>query len=273
MSGLLEDADLKAVDDEGVPIGDRLKDVGGDITRIQQAVRCPGDLCAYLELHIEQGPTLQQNQIPVGIVTAITGRVALEVSVVGVANHAGTTPMNGRRDALLASSSLIQAVSAIAAEEEICRVGTVGMVKVSPGAENVIPGRVDFSVEFRDVDMQRLIQAGHRFRGLCQSIMLTSDVEVYVNEVGVTQPQAMCPRLSQAIHGAAQKLSLLTASLPSGAGHDAQSMAKITDAAMIFVPSVDGVSHSPLEYSDPQACVNGANVLLHTLLTLDETLD
>ncbi|MCZ6866117.1 MAG: Zn-dependent hydrolase [Chloroflexi bacterium] len=269
MAGVLESDDLTAVDDEGVTIGRRLEDVGGDISRIQEARRQKGDLCAYLELHIEQGPVLHQAGIPIGVVTAITGRIALEVSIIGFANHAGTTPMTNRRDALLTASRIIQAVNSIATHEEICRVGTVGMAKVSPNAENVIPGRVDLSVEFRDVELDRLHEAVHRLNGICQQLVLDKDFEIKVSELGVTKSAPMSPRLREIIEKASLGLGLNTTSLPSGAGHDAQSMAEITDVGMIFVPSVDGISHSPKEYSDPEACANGANVLLNSLLAID----
>ncbi len=203
------------------------------------------------------------------MVTAITGRIALEVSIIGFANHAGTTPMTNRRDALLTASRIIQAVNSIATHEEICRVGTVGMAKVSPNAENVIPGRVDLSVEFRDVELDRLHEAVHRLNGICQQLVLDKDFEIKVSELGVTKSAPMSPRLREIIEKASLGLGLNTTSLPSGAGHDAQSMAEITDVGMIFVPSVDGISHSPKEYSDPEACANGANVLLNSLLAID----
>ena len=148
MVGMLEEDDLTAVDDFDVPIGERLKDIGGDVTKIMEAARSSEEFSAYLELHIEQGPVLHRTGFAIGDVTAITGRIGMNVSVRGFANHAGTTPMGHRRDALMAATHAIQSVNAIATDEEICRVGTVGMVEVSPNAENVIPGRVDISVEF-----------------------------------------------------------------------------------------------------------------------------
>jgi N-carbamoyl-L-amino-acid hydrolase len=272
MVGKLKASDLTLRDSEGVSIGNRLKDVGGDIAGIMAAKRSSKELCAYLELHIEQGPVLHQARVPIGVVTAITGRVSLDVTILGIANHAGTTPMANRRDALLAASHLIQAVNAIAVKEEVCRVGTVGIIKASPGAENIIPGRVDLTVEFRDVDMDRLKEAESRFRVLCQEQARRSGVDIEVKLLTLGESKPMSPRLREAIEGAASSLGLKSSALPSGAGHDAQSMADITEAGMIFVPSVDGISHSPKEYSTPEACANGANVLLNTLLALDEQL-
>ncbi len=273
MAGLHEADDLTAVDAEGVPVGDRLRDVGGDIQRIAQAQRRSEEFAAYLELHIEQGPVLQSTGVPIGTVTAITGRVALEVTLRGFANHAGTTPMSARRDALLAASRVVQAVNSIATDEEVCRVGTVGIVRVSPGADNVIPGRAELAVEFRDESMGRLDDAERRLRQICQEISTASNVEIDVAQLGVTDSSPMSAGIQEIVAKAAQDHGFETSSLPSGAGHDAQSMAVLCQAGMIFVPSVDGISHSPNEYSTPEACANGADVLLQTLLTIDRQFD
>ena len=134
MAGSLSPEDLTAVDHEGVGLETRLQAIGGDLSRIHEAIRKPGDLSAYLELHIEQGPALDRSGTPIGVVTGITGRAAFEVEVKGAANHAGTTPMGLRHDALLSASRLILTVERIASELEVCRVGTVGRVSVSPNA-------------------------------------------------------------------------------------------------------------------------------------------
>jgi len=273
VAGKLLPEDLTVVDGEGVFIGRRLKDVGGDIDRIHMSKRAPKEFCAYLELHIEQGPTLHQTSVPVGVVTAITGRIALEVAVKGFANHAGTTPMKGRRDALVAAAHVVQAVGAIALRQEACRVGTVGMIKAHPGAENVIPGLVEMSVEFRDTDESKMRLAEQILRQTCRDIGVESDTEIEVHRLGVTQPKPMSERVREITKVAAKSLGFRASDLPSGAGHDAQSMAELCDVGMIFVPSVDGVSHSPREYSTPEACANGANVLLETLLAADEAYE
>ena len=273
MAGLMEDDDLTCVDELGVSIGERLKDIGGDVSRISEAIRSPDEFSAYLELHIEQGPVLHQTGIAIGDVTAITGRIGMNVSVRGFANHAGTTPMGHRRDALMAATHVIQSVNRIATDEEMCRVGTVGMVEVSPNAENVIPGRVDISVEFRDETTQRIRQAANRFREVCDGLCQRWDVTIDIEEIGLASPAPMHDEIRAVIRDSARKLGFSLSSLPSGAGHDAQSMAEITRAGMIFVPSVNGISHSPHEYTSPEDCTNGVNVLLQTLLTLDSNLD
>ena len=273
MAGLMGDDDLTCVDELGVSIGERLKDIGGDVSRISEAVRTPDEFSAYLELHIEQGPVLHRTGIAIGDVTAITGRIGMNVSVRGFANHAGTTPMGHRRDALMAATHVIQSVNRIATDEEMCRVSTVGMVEVSPNAENVIPGRVDISVEFRDETTERIRQAADRFREICQGLCQHWDVTIDIEEIGLASPAPMHDEIRAVIRDSARKLGFSLSSLPSGAGHDAQSMAEITKAGMIFVPSVNGISHSPHEYTSPEDCTNGVNVLLQTLLTLDSNLD
>lgn len=270
MTGLLEDMDLSAKDEHGISIGSRLQDVGGDIRRIHEAERQPGAFAAYLELHIEQGPVLHNSGTPIGKVTSITGRISLNVNIRGFANHAGTTPMSGRRDALLSASKIIQAVNSIATDEEICRVGTVGIARISPGADNVIPGQVMLSVEFRDENIQPLLDAETRITQLCQQESRISKIEIEISRIGLTHPSPMDSNIQQIIEESAHNHNLETRSLPSGAGHDAQSMATLTPSGMIFVPSIDGISHSPNEYSSPESCSIGANVLLSTILAIDQ---
>ena len=141
MAGMLEPEDLAAVDAEGVSLAERMADIGGDLSRVAEAARKPGELAAYFELHIEQGPYLYRSGTPIGVVTGITGRAVFELDVNGMSNHAGTTPMGERRDALVAASKLVVQVQKMAAEDEICRVATTGALDVTPNAVNVVPGR------------------------------------------------------------------------------------------------------------------------------------
>lgn len=273
MTGRLNNSDFLLTDHEGVSIGERLQGVGGDIYKIEDSIRKQGDYCVYLELHIEQGPILHQTRIPIGVVTGITGRIALEVTIQGFANHAGTTPMGNRYDALLGASHVIQAVNSIATQDEICRVATVGIIRANPNAENVIPGKVNLSVEFRDSHIQRLNDGLSRLRDICHKLGLDQGLDVNIRQLGVTNPVPMDHTIQELIGEVSSALGFKTRSIPSGAGHDAQSMAEITRAGMIFVPSVDGVSHSPKEFSTDLDCANGTTVLLNTILASDENLD
>lgn len=270
MAGTLSPEDLTAVDQEGVGLDTRLRAIGGDLSLIRQAARTHGELAAYLELHIEQGPALDRSGTPIGVVTGITGRAAFEVEVKGAANHAGTTPMGSRHDALLSASRLFLTVERVASELEICRVGTVGRVSVSPNATNVVPGTVSFSVEFRDVDISALTAAEAEFRRIAGELEVSDGVSVEIQALPPTTPAPITPEMQDLVAKAASSLGLAIDRLPSGAGHDAQAMAAITEVAMVFVPSIDGISHSPLEFSTPQACADGAQVLLDLLMLADQ---
>ena len=272
MSGLLEQEDLDAVDDDGLSLGPCLADIGGDISRIEEAVRKPGELAAYFELHIEQGPYLDRSGTPIGVVTGITGRAVFEVEIEGKANHAGTTPMSTRRDALVSASKLVLAVQKMAAEQEICRVSTVGSIKAVPNAVNVIPGSASIGLEFRDTDMEALAAAEQELRRITDKASVDDVVDIEVIRHRFTTAVPITPDMQALVAEAAENCGLEWESLASGAGHDAQAVANIAPVAMIFVPSLDGISHSKEEYSTPQDCANGAQVLLELLLLADDRL-
>ena len=270
MSGLLEQEDLDAVDDDGLSLGPCLADIGGDISRIEEAVRKPGELAAYFELHIEQGPYLDRSGTPIGVVTGITGRAVFEVEIEGKANHAGTTPMSTRRDALVSASKLVLAIQKMAAEQEICRVSTVGSIKAVPNAVNVIPGSASIGLEFRDTDMEALAAAEQELQRITDQAVIDDAVDIDVIRHRFTTSVPITPDMQAMVAEAAENCGFEWESLPSGAGHDAQAVANIAPVAMIFVPSVDGISHSKEEYSTPQDCANGAQVLLELLLLADD---
>ena len=270
MSGLLEQEDLDALDDDGLPLGPCLADIGGDISRISEAVRSPGELAAYFELHIEQGPYLHRSGTPIGVVTGITGRAVFEVEIEGKANHAGTTPMSTRRDALVSASKLVLAIQKMAAEQEICRVSTVGAIKAVPNAVNVIPGSASIGLEFRDTDMEALAAAEQELRRITDQASAEDVVDIEVIRHRFTTSVPITPDMQSLVAEAAENCGFEWESLPSGAGHDAQAVANIAPVAMVFVPSVDGISHSREEYSTPQDCADGAQVLLELLLLADD---
>ena len=270
MAGLLEQEDLDALDDDGLGLDPCLADIGGDLSRIGEAVRGAGELAAYFELHIEQGPNLYQSGTPIGVVTGITGRAVFEIEIEGKANHAGTTPMSNRRDALVSASKLVLAIQKMSAEQEICRVSTVGSIKAVPNAVNVIPGSASIGLEFRDTDMEALAAAEQELRRITGQAAADDGVDMEVNRHRFTTSVPITPEMQALVAGAAENCGLTWEPLPSGAGHDAQAMASITPVAMIFVPSVDGISHSPEEYSTPEDCANGAQVLLELLLLADD---
>lgn len=272
MAGLLEPEDLNAVDDEGVHLSARMADIGGNLSRVAEAARKPSELAAYLELHIEQGPTLHQSGTPIGVVTGITGRAVLEVEVKGTANHAGTTPMSARHDALVSASRIVLEVQKVAGELETCRVGTVGSLLAHPNAVNVVPGSVRLGVEFRDTSMSALAAAEDELRRAAAAVASSDGVEIEIERHRVTESVPIDARMQDLVEAAAARMGLGHAKLPSGAGHDAQAIAAITNMAMIFVPSTNGISHAPEEFSTPADCANGAQALLEALLLADERL-
>jgi beta-ureidopropionase / N-carbamoyl-L-amino-acid hydrolase len=222
---------------------------------------------AYLEMHIEQGPRLDRQNIPIGVVEAITGITWLEVSVHGAANHAGTTPMDSRQDAGLAAARMVAGLPELAAALPDQR-ATCGRFSVEPGVVNVIPQEAVFSVDLRNGDPDRLEQAGQRFRALVDQIASQASVKADVRVLGQVPPQRCDAGVVETVEAAARRLGCPSQRMVSGAGHDAQIMARICPTAMIFVPSRGGVSHSPAEYSSPEALEAGANVLLQAALHL-----
>ncbi len=270
MAGMLEQEDLDAVDDDGHGLGPCLADIGGDLSRIGEAVRSPGDLAAYFELHIEQGPNLYRSGTQIGVVTGITGRAVFEVEIEGKANHAGTTPMSARRDALVSASKLVLAIQKMSAEQEICRVSTVGSIKAVPNAVNVIPCSASIGLEFRDTDMEALAAAEQELRRITVQAEVDDAVDIEVIRHRFTTSVPITAEMQALVAEAAENCNMTWEPLPSGAGHDAQAIATIAPVAMLFVPSVDGISHSSEEFSTPEDCARGAQALLELLLLADE---
>ncbi len=272
MAGMLEPEDLAATDAEGVTLAQRMGDIGGDLSRVDEAARKPGDLAAYFELHIEQGPYLYRSGTPIGVVTGITGRGVFELDISGMSNHAGTTPMGERRDALVAASKLVVQVQRMAAEDEICRVATAGALDVQPNAVNVVPGRATVGIEIRDLDMAALEAAEQELTRMARECEEQDGVQITINRHRFTDAVPITQGMQDWVGEAAELAGFAWERVPSGAGHDAQAIATIAPMAMVFVPSVGGISHAIEEYSSPEDCANGAQVLLELLLLADERL-
>jgi len=253
----------------GIRLADGIRKIGGDPAKIEDARMAPGSFCCYLELHIEQGGNLDQAGIPIGVVEGIVSIDDYDVEIHGFANHAGTTPMPERRNALLAAAKLIEAVQQIVTQTPGRQVGTVGRLTVYPNAPNVVPGMVKHSIELRDLSAEKIARLGKEIQEQARQIAHETNTEITIRKIG-NDPAAMAtPEIQSQIEQAATSLGLKSMRLPSGAGHDAQMMAKLGPMGMIFVPSVDGVSHSAKELSHWSDCANGANVLLQTILRMD----
>jgi N-carbamoyl-L-amino-acid hydrolase len=271
IAGALKTEGLKVMTASGLTNYEGIKANGGDPERITLASKKPGDYNAYLELHIEQGGILDQEKLQIGVVEGIVGIQHWEVTVEGFANHAGTTPMNKRQDALLAASKFIIAVNEAVNSFEGRQVGTVGKIAAFPGAYNVIPGKVITSLELRDLSSERIATVFKEIEKRSAEISKTSNVKITFRNLNVTSmPALMDKGIMSKISAAAKQLGYSQKTMQSGAGHDAQEMAHITRTGMIFIPSVGGISHSPKEFSKPADMANGANVLLQTILMLDK---
>jgi len=253
----------------GIRMEDGLRKIGGDPTRLAEAGMAPQSFCCYLELHIEQGGTLDKAKIPIGVVEGIVSIDEYEVEFHGFANHAGTTPMPERRNALLAAAKLIEAVQDVVTRVPGRQVGTVGQIEVFPNAHNVVPGLVRLSVELRDLSAEKIARLGDEFKQRAEEIARQTGTEVQIKKVDHDPPAMADPEIQAKIEQAAAGLGLKTMRLASGAGHDAQWMARLAPMGMIFIPSIGGISHSPKELTSWLDCANGANVLLATVLLLD----
>jgi N-carbamoyl-L-amino-acid hydrolase len=265
----LTSAELDRVAQSGKTLREGIRLIGGDPERLAEVRRRPGDIAGYLELHIEQGGILDQRKIQIGVVLGIVGIRHWDVTIEGFANHAGTTPMPGRKDALLVAARCIDAVNRIVRSIPGKQVGTVGKIQVEPGAYNVIPGRVTFGLELRDLDEAKILSLHTKVMAECRRIAWAGGTTLTERENLASSPALTAPAIRAVITGAARELGFSTLALPSGAGHDAQEMARLGPVGMIFIPSVGGISHSPRELSRPGDIENGANVLLRTLLKLD----
>ncbi|WP_008316707.1 Zn-dependent hydrolase [Leptolyngbya sp. PCC 6406] len=254
---------------DGTTLESCLERVGGNWDEIATALRSRSDLAAFVELHVEQGAVLEHQQRSIGVVEGVVGIRRWALSLTGEANHAGTTPMDLRHDALVAAAEITLAVRRIALQQPGNPVATVGYLNVLPNAVNIVPGRVDLSVDMRDLSCNCLHTMEQRLKQEAQGIAATHGVAITFKPLLCVEPTPAAPGIQGAIATVCDELGLSHCSLPSRAGHDALEIGRITDMGMIFVPSQAGISHSQAEYTSPEQCTQGATVLLHTFLKLD----
>jgi N-carbamoyl-L-amino-acid hydrolase len=271
--GDLSNNDLDLLSQSGKTIREGIEYIGGSPEKLETAHRRSGDIAVYLEYHIEQGPVLENDCIDIGIVEGIVGVNRWEVTIDGFSNHAGTTPMNRRKDALLVAARFIEAVNRIVRDKPGLQVGTVGRIRVLPGAPNVIPGKVILSLDLRDLESAGIESLYQEIASAGKQIAAAGGATITFKQTSVQVPALTDARVRQSIFDAAVELGVTSKVLRSGAGHDAQAIARIAPMGMIFIPSLEGISHTPEEYSRPSDIVNGANVALRTLLKLDTLLD
>lgn len=261
---------LTVMNNSGRAIEDGIRFLGGDPGRLAEAARKEGDFRAYLELHIEQGGVLDATSTEIGVVEGIVGIEWWEVTIEGFANHAGTTPMKGRRDAVLAGARFALMVNEVVNSYGGTQVGTVGKFVAEPGAPNVIPGKVTLSLELRDLSAEKIFRMYSAIEKRAIEIGNDTNTEITFRHLDVSALPALTDdRIKASIESAAKELGLSFRRMPSGAGHDAQDVAKIAPVGMIFVPSRGGISHSPREFTSPEDMAHGADVLFGAILRVD----
>ncbi len=273
MAGALNQAMLELCNAAGESLASAIERLGGSPRRLVAGpLRTRGELCAFLELHIEQGPVLESTSTDIGVVTGIVGIRRVEIVVKGRADHAGTTPMEKRSDALVVASELVVAVRELADRwsKRNGLVATIGKMTVSPNVPNVVPGEVSMVLEMRCTEPADLDAFMTELEGVAAK--LVRQAALSIKPLSAAPPVPCSPEIRKKIWNAVHKLGLLATDIPSGAGHDAASMGLICPTAMVFVPSVGGRSHVPEEFTSIGDLSNGAAVMLETLLAVDAAL-
>jgi N-carbamoyl-L-amino-acid hydrolase len=269
-TGVVTAQELAAVSVSGKTIRDGIAFSGGDPSRLEASRKAEGSVAGYFELHIEQGGLLELEHVDIGIVEGIVAIARWDVTVEGFANHAGTTAMANRKDALLSAARFVDMVNRVITSVPGRQVGTVGKIQAFPGATNVIPGRVTCTLEIRDLDGDKINTLAARIRAEAAKIGALNGTTFSFQTSSTDHKAAISnPAMRAHISSATKLLGLSTKVMPSGAGHDAQNMARIGPMAMIFIPSIGGISHAPKEYSTPRDIENGVNVLMHAVLAAD----
>ena len=270
--GRINQQTLDVVNISGYTNAEGVDRLGGNVDRIFEVKRNVGDIHAFLEMHIEQGNNLYNSNTDIGIVEGIVGLKWWDVTVTGTTNHAGTTPMNQRQDAMIAASKFVLMVNEIVNSYEGSQVGTVGRISAEPGVPNVIPGIVNLSLELRDLSSKKISVIYNKIIENSKIIEQETKTKFSFSPIDAVtgDPALMDRRIINIISGVTDDLGYSSMFMPSGAGHDAQSMALIAPTAMIFAPSKDGISHSPKEYTDFEMLEKTTNVMLNTILKIDK---
>ena len=269
LTGLIRKEEVQAFKDQNdITFEQALKHAGLKPPTLSRVHQDPREVRAYIELHIEQGPILEQEQIPIGVVTSIIGLAELTVVLDGRVGHAGTVPMSMRRDPMLSAAQIVLGVNEIARRSKSGSVATVGHLDVSPNATNVVPGTVTLTIDYRDPTTEGLQSLKGEIISLVNRSASENQVKVRIEEKSFTKAALMSQRVVEVIARSAQSLGLKYRLMNSGAGHDCLNMAQITETGMIFVPSREGTSHNPRESTDSRHLAAGANVLFNALMQL-----
>jgi N-carbamoyl-L-amino-acid hydrolase len=273
LAGEFRQDELDLISASGFSILEGIRRVGGDPDRLEEAKLEPGDVAGFLELHVEQGAVLERGDVQIGVVEGIVGIRRWTAVVRGSANHAGTTPMDQRQDAMVGAARLVETVNRVVRSIPGSQVATVGRIQASPGAPNVIPGEVTLSIEIRALEMDRIQEVMNGIHREARIIGEENGTPIEMQEFYFSAAAPTDERFRTWVEESARALGLTHRRMPSGAGHDAQAVAHFAPMGMVFIPSVGGLSHHPDEYSRPEDIEAGANVLLGALLRADAGLD
>ncbi len=264
VGGMAVEQALDVVAIDGARLGDELARIG-----YSGPAPCPGlSPHAFVELHIEQGPMLEANNIRIGAVTSVQGISWQEVTILGQSNHAGTTPMSLRHDPAYVAAEITVFLRNLAREFGGDQVCTVGKIDLHPNLTNVVPAKATLTLDVRNTDEARLKLAETKIADFLTQIAVTEGVKISTRELSRFEPVIFDDRVIDCVESIAEQQGNTVQRMPSGAGHDAQMLARVCPAGMIFVPSVKGISHNPAEFTHDADLEAGANILLHTMLAL-----
>jgi allantoate deiminase len=267
--GKLEEGELDRTDKDGITRREALIEFGCDPDRLKESEYPEGSIRAFLELHIEQGPVLEKNNLPVGIVTGISGPLWLTIELEGFAGHAGSVPMPMRKDALVGAAKIIVALNELAGEDpDAPTVGTVGSMKIFPDSRNIIPEKVSFTVDLRDIDIDRRHRIEERLRARIREITAQHGLTCKISEDTNSEPRYCSQEIMNVMREESQNIGLNTMELMSGPFHDSLAMSYVCDYGMIFVRCKDGISHNPKEFSTFEDISLGTELLYRTAVKM-----
>ena len=271
-AGRLDRRLLEQTDDAGEALSAAIVRSGADVARLGEARRDDGSIAAYAELHIEQGPELERDELDVGAVSGIVGIRRLRAVATGRSSHAGTTPIDARRDALATAAEIVLAVEREARDAQGALIATVGRLLAEPNAPNVVAGHVELSFEVRSLDEARLDESLARIASAATEAGVDRGVDVAVTALSQLAAVRADPRIVAALEDGASAAGARVRRMPSWGGHDASQIATIAPIGMLFAPSRDGISHNAEEWTSPEQCERACRSLLAGLVLLDERL-
>ncbi|MEC0237828.1 Zn-dependent hydrolase [Paenibacillus kribbensis] len=270
LAGTLTLEQLTQTDEQGLTIAEVMRRAGYEPEKLREAAGDPAKIKGYVELHIEQGTVLERNNLPVGIVSGIAGPLWLQFTLTGQAGHAGATPMNARRDPLACASEIMSFIYQ-ETKKYPNAVATVGKIRALPGGVNVIPEQVEFTLDLRDIDETVRNQLEGKIRNYAEQASREQVIQLEISLLQRVAPAPCSSEITSAVKAACQQAGLSPFTLVSGAGHDGMQFTDFCPIGMIFVRSREGISHSPLEWSTPDDCRAGTEVLYHTLIQLAQS--